>query len=187
MPILGIVNSFIQGGKLKKMANAIKPENVQYNENPEARKRLSLAGMYLNGRNPATAYAERNVQGNEANQIAQIGDLATDSSQALAYAAGIHGNSNNAYADIQNNEVLDQQRRYKNYTDAQEGIIQEGDKTYADKLRDYQEKMNLKNSYLAASMQNKQNAFNGIDALAVQLGGMALTGGFSGLGGKKRA
>jgi hypothetical protein len=186
MPILGIINSFVQGGKLKKMAGKINPVNAEYKENPEARKRLSLAEMYLNARNPATTYAERNVQGNEANQMAQIGDLAGDSSQALAYAAGVHGNTNNAYGNIQNNEVLDQQRRYKNYTDAQEGIIQEGDKTYADKLRDYQEKMNLKNSYLAASMQNKQAAFNGIDSLAVQLGGMALTGGFSGLG-KKRA
>lgn len=159
--------------KLKNQANAINPNDPKYNTSPYAQQRLGMAQTLLNARMPGASAMERNIYGNQANQLQNINRNATSGSQALAMGAAAQGQTNQAFQNLGVQEQQDYYNRLQNVTGAQQGMTQEGDKVYQDQLRDYQEKMSLKNAYEAAGMQNQTTAFNSLANTGLSGGMMA--------------
>lgn len=159
--------------KLKNMSNAINPNDPKYSTSPYAQQRLGLAQTLLNARMPGASAMERNIYGNQANQMQNVNRNATSGSQALAMGAAAQGQTNQAFQNLGVQEQQDYYNRLQNVTGAQQGMTQEGDKVYQDQLRDYQEKMSLKNAYLGASMQNKTTSYNSLANTGLSGGMMA--------------
>ena len=128
---------------------------------------------------PGAATMERNVFNNQANTFGQIDRNATDGSQALAMASATQGQTNNALQNMGLLENQNFQNNLNNLNQAQQGMINEGDKVYQDVIRKYNNSTNQKNQLMNAGQQNIKNGFN--DAL--NIGIAAFTGGF-GMGNK---
>ena len=143
-------------------------QDPTYTANPEAGKRLGMAQTLLNARMPGASAMERNIYGNQANQLANVNRNATDSSQALALGAAAQGQTNQAFQNLGVQEQQDYYNRLQNYTGAQQGVIQEGDKVYQDKVRRFQDLAGL----TGAGEQNTQGAWNSIANLG--FGGASL-------------
>lgn len=127
-----------------------------------------MAQSLLNARMPGASAMERNIYGNQANQLANVNRNATDSSQALALGAAAQGQTNQAFQNLGVQEQQDYYNRLQNYTGAQQGVIQEGDKVYQDKVRRFQDLAGL----TGAGEQNTQQGWNSIANLG--FGGASL-------------
>ena len=136
-------------------------QDPSYQANPIASQRMALAQQLLNARQPGAAAAERNIYGAQANQIANINRNATDASQALALAAGTQGQTNQAFGDLAQQEAAGYQQRYQNLVGAQEGVINEGDKVFQDRIR----RFNNLASIRGAQTQNTSNAWSSVSNL----------------------
>lgn len=133
--LAGAVGKMIGRGKANKQMNALLAQDPQYKENPLAKQRMGLAQQLLNARMPGAAAVERNIYGNQASYLSNASKVATDSSQLLALGAKAQGQTNAAFEDLGIQEAQDYQRRYGNLSQAQEGVINEQDKVYQDKIR----------------------------------------------------
>lgn len=158
----GMINGFSTASKLNRMANAITPVDPAYATSQYAKDRLSLAQNLLNARMPGASSLERNIEANQAAQDTNIDRNATSSAEALTMKAQAQGQTNQAMANLGTQEQQDYYNRLGNLSNAQQGMVAEGDKVYQDQLRDYQEKMQLKNAYMGAAMQNKAQAWNSL-------------------------
>lgn len=150
----GVINSFTSGNKLKNLLQ----NDPQYQVSPYASQRLSLAQNLLNARMPGATAMERNIYGNQANQLANVNRNATDASQALALGSAAQGQTNQAFQNLSTQEQQDYYNRLQNLTGAQQGMIQEGDKVYQDQVRRFQDLAGV----TGAQMQNTQGAWNSI-------------------------
>jgi hypothetical protein len=171
----GMISNAGSGSKL----DALIKQDPTYRQSPYAAQRLGLAQTLLNARMPGAAAMERNVYGNQANQLGNVNRNATDSSQALALGSAAQGQTNQAFQNLSTQEQQDYYNRYQNFTGAQQGMIAEGDKVYQDQMRRYQDLA----AVTGAKIQNKQTAWNslanfgiGAAGVASQLAGVAKTG-----------
>ncbi len=159
--------------QLNRMQKGINPMDPTYKVSPYAQQRLGLAQNLLNARMPGATAMERNIYGNQANQMANVERNATSGSQALAMGSAAQGQTNQAFQNLGVQEQQDYYNRLGNQTSALQGMTQEGDKVYQDQLRDYQEKMSLKNAYLGASMQNRTTSWNSLANMGLSGSAMA--------------
>lgn len=179
--IFGAINSLFQGGKQKRMAKKINPVNATYTES-EPIKDLYAEGQNLyQGRMAGATQAEQNILGNQANVLSNVGRNATSGSQALAVAAGVQGQTNQAFNDLALQEAQNKQQRFGIYSNVSQLMSQEGDKVFQDKLRKYYDDLNYKRALEGASMQNKAKAWGGLDnaimgAISLGTGGGLLAG-----------
>lgn len=150
----GLINSFSSGAKL----NALMRQDPSYQTSPYAAQRLNMAQTLLNARMPGATAMERNIYGNQSNQLANVNRNATDSSQALALGSAAQGQTNQAFQNLGTQEQQDYYNRLQNETGAQQGMIQEGDKVYQDQVRRFQDRAAL----TGAQMQNVQGAWNSV-------------------------
>ena len=133
--------------EMKKLLN----ESPSYHEDPRimqmANQRLGLANTLLNARMPGAAAAERNIYTNQANQLAGLNRGATDASQALAVAAGIGGQTNQAFENLGQQEAQDYYRRLENQGQAQQGVMNEAARIeknkYEDEYQGWKDKVGL--------------------------------------------
>jgi hypothetical protein len=98
--ILGSIGKMIARRKANKDMRNLISRNPQYQANPLAQERLSLAQTLLNARMPGAIQAERNIYGSQANQLANVNRNATDASQALAMGAATQGATNDAFVNL---------------------------------------------------------------------------------------
>jgi hypothetical protein len=175
--LIGGVGRLFARGKANKDLKRLMGQDPVYKENPLAKQRLGLASTLLNARMPGVAMAEKNLFANQANQISNINRNATDSAQALALATGTQGQTNAAIADLGMAEAQDYQRRYGNYTQAQEGVINEGDKVFQDNVRRFQNKVGMQGQI----NQNRQNSWGEISNLGFGLANFGMSGGMQGV------
>ena len=187
MPIFGAVNSFIQAGKQKKMAKKIKPVNAFYKESEYIKDLYGEGANLYKGRMAGASAAEQNIAQNAASTNAIAERNAGDASTLLAYAAGTQGAAGEQYSNLAVNEAQDKQRRFGIYSNVSQLMAQEGDKVFQDKLRNYYDDLNYKRALEGASMQNKANAWGGLDkaimgGVSLLAPGGALAGAFGGGG-----
>jgi hypothetical protein len=198
--LIGGIGKMFGRGKANREMDKLLAKNPVYSENPLARQRLGLAQTLLNARMPGAAAVERNLFTNQATQLNRLDRGATDASQALAAAAGIGAGTDNSLNQLGIAEAQDYQRRLSNLTNAQEGVIQEGDKVFQDQTRRYNDEFSVR----GAQQQNRQNTWgdvsnfgfefanfatknpgmfggqsNGISGMATPTQGMMRTGNFS--------
>ena len=188
LPLIGIgiglaggIGRLIARGKANKDLSKLMSMNPTYKENPLAKQRLGLAQTLLNARMPGSAAVERNIFANQANQVSNINRGATDSAQALALATGTQGVTNNSIADLGVAESQDYQRRLGNYSQAQEGVINEQDKVFQDGVRRFQDQTQI----TGMKNQNRQNSWGEISNMGFGIANFGLAGGLDGLFGSK--
>lgn len=181
----GAVGKMFARGKSNREMRRLEGEDPEYKSNPLAAERLAIARSLLNARTPGAARVERNIYANQGNQIANIMQNATDSSQALALASQAYGQTGSQLQQLGLNEEQDYQRRYNNLVEAQQGAITEGDKVYNDTLRRYDNRVN----FAQAKSENRQNTWGDISNLGFALTNFGFAGGFEKMfgGGAKSA
>lgn len=172
--LVGAVGKMIGRGKANREMNKLLSQDPTYKENPLARQRMGLAQQLLNARMPGASALERNIYANQANYMGNVGRNATDSSQALALGAASQGQTNNALGQLGINEAQDYQRRYSNLSNAQEGVINEGDKVYQDQVRRFGNLSQIR----GAQNANRQNTWGDISNLGFSAMNFGLQGGF---------
>lgn len=173
----GAIGKMFGRGRANRELNKLISQNPSYQINPEAQKRLALANTLLNARMPGAAQVERNIYSNQANRLGQLQRNATDSSQLLALGAAAQGQSNEAFQNLGIQEGQDYYNRLQNLTGAQQGMINEGDKVYQDKVRQFNDLMSIR----GAQQQNRQNTWGDISNLGFSLMDFANKGGFKGM------
>lgn len=177
--ILGGIGKMIGRGAANRKMKRLLKEDPVYNENPIAKQRMGLAQTMLNARMPGAQAVQNNIYGSQANAMSNIQRGATDSSQALAMAAGVQGSTNDAFNNLGVQEAQDYQRRYSNLSDAQEGVVREGDKVFSDKTRRFGNKMQVN----GAINENRQNNWGDVSGMGFGLADFAMKGGFDGFKG----
>jgi hypothetical protein len=172
--LVGAIGKMFGRGKANRQMDKLLREDPQYSANPLAAERLQLARTLLNSRMPGAASAERNILTGQAGQIGNINRNATDASQAIAAAAGVGADTNNAFEGLANQEAMDFQRRQGNLSNAQEGMIQEGDKVFNDQVRRFDNKVAVR----GAQNQNRQANWGDVSNLGFGLMDFGMSGGF---------
>lgn len=172
--LIGGIGQMFSRGKANKELGQLMNQDPSYQANPIAKERYGLAQTLLNSRMPGSASMERNIYQNQANTIGNVQRNATDSSQALALAAGTQGQTNQAFNQLGMEEANDYQRRYGNLVGAQEGMINEGDKVYNDSVRRYGDKVQIK----GAQQQNRMDNWQTLSNMGFGLGDFGLSSGF---------
>lgn len=170
---LGLVGGLIGGiGKLFARGKANRDlRDLQKQDPVYDTGRLNLARTLLNARMPGASSAERNIYGNQANQVANINRNATDSSQALALGAGTQGVTNQAFEQLGDQENQDYQRRYGN-------VVNEENNKYQDQVRRYGDKAQI----LGAQNENRQNSWTEVSNMGFGLADYGLAANNKGVG-----
>lgn len=174
--LIGSIGKLFGRKKANMQMNALLAKDPTYTENPIARQRLGLAQTLLNARMPGAASVERNILGNQGNLLGRVDRGATDASQALAASAAIGANTDNALNDLGISEANDYSRRLGFLTDAQQGLINEGDKVYNDKVRRYGNEFQVR----GAQNENRQNSWGDISNFGFSLANFGVNNGIGG-------
>jgi hypothetical protein len=175
--LAGAIGGMFSRGKANREMEQLLGQDPAYQENPLARQRLGLAQTLLNARMPGAARAEQNIFQNQANAVGTATRAATDSSQLLAAAAGAQGQTNNAVNDLEQQEALDYQRRFNNYEQANQGVINEGDKVFQDQTRRFNDRVQVK----GAQAQNRAANWQSLSNAGFGLADFGMSGGFDNL------
>lgn len=159
--LVGGIGSIFSAMGANKKLQALMGADPAYQENPLVKQRLGLTQTLLNARAPGAAYQEANIYGNQANTMATVNRNATSGSQALATAAGVQGQTDQAFANLGEQETQDYQRRFNNYTGALEQQVGEDDKAYQDRIRRFQDQAQIE----GAQQANTSNAWKSLSNL----------------------
>jgi hypothetical protein len=173
--LIGSIGKMFGNAKANKQLGVLEGQDPTYQSSPYASQRLGLAETMLNSRMPGSATIDRGIESNQSNTIDAFKRGATDSSQFLLGAAGTQGTANAATTQ----EGLDQnqyfQNNLKNLTGAQEGMVNEGDKVFADQTRRFQDKAQIQGAMNA----NRQNTWQSLSNTGYGLADFGMNGGFS--------
>lgn len=175
--LIGGIGSIFGNKKSNRELDKLMKQNPAYKANPIASQRMALAQQLLNARAPGAAAQERNIYGSQANTLANVNRNATDSSQALALAAGVQGQTNQSFNQLGIQEGQDYYNRLNNLSGAQQGVIQEGDKVYQDQVRRFQDLASIR----GAQNSNRQATWQGVSNLGFGLMNFGLSGGANGM------
>lgn len=154
------VIKLIQGLHQNHLANKINVPEASYETSPYAKNILAEATRLKNSQMPGMSAARDNIYGNEANAIGSVERNATSGAQALATIAGISGNTNQAFQGLANQQNQYAQNQEQNYVNANQGMINEGDKVYQDRVRQQQQAIAEKNALRGAGTQNMGGGLN---------------------------
>lgn len=172
--IAGGIGKMIGRGKSNRQLKALQGQDPKYAENPIAKQRMALAQTLLNARMPGAMQAERNIYQSAANTLGGAQRNATDASQLLAVGAAAQGRQDQSFVDLGQAEASDYQRRLTNLEQAQQGMINEGDKVYQDQIRRFGNQMQIQ----GAMAENRQNTWGDISNMGFGLADFGLAGGF---------
>lgn len=178
----GAVSKLFGRKKANRALDELLTHDPTYQRNKTVDSRLGLASTLLNSRMPGAATVERNIYGNQANQFGQINRNATDASQAIAAAAGTQAGADQAFNKLGLEEEQDYQRRYGNFTNAQESSINEDDKVYQDQVRKFGVLAQIRGAQSGNNTAGAQDVSN----LGFGLADFGLNGGFSNFFGRKK-
>ena len=183
--LIGGIGKMFGRAKANRELKALAKQDPTYSSDPRimqmANQRLGLANTLLQARAPGAMQAERNIYSTQAGQLAGLNRSATDASQALAVAAGIGGQTQDAFTNLGQQEAQDYYRRLENQGQAQQGVMNEAQRVegnmFNDQLRKYQNKMDIQ----GAMQQNRQNTWGDISNLGFGLADFGMSGGFNGM------
>lgn len=162
--IFSAVGKGLKAHKLNKLADKVVVPDANYEQSPYAANILGEALRLKNAPMPGMAAATQNIYGNRANTAAGIERNATSGSQSLNMLAAAQGNTDQAFQGL-----AGQQNQYglsmlNNYNNANQGMTDELDKTFQDKVRKQQLKINEKNGLRQAATNYSSGAFDSLTA-----------------------
>jgi len=177
------VGKFISGAKQTKESKKINPIWQQYQQNPFAKQQLGIAQQLFNGRMAGAPQLQNNIFSSQGNTLDAINRNATDSSQALALAAGAQGQTNESLQDLQIKEAQNKAMMLQNLNQAYGVNIGEGDKEYQSMLQKYGMDVDRKDALRNAGAQNKYGSISDLASMAFTGGTSGMFGGLGGNGG----
>lgn len=187
MNTVGTIFGAVAGIKADKKLSKLLEQDPTYTQSPYAKERYELAKTLLNSRMAGAATMERGIYGGAANAYGNIGRNTTDSSQALALAAGIQGQAGDQFTKLGQLEGEDYYKKLGNLTGAQEGMTQEHKDLFDDAVRRWQDKVNINQAQYAMRQQGAKNINSYGDSMNSSLtsmgSGMGSGGGMSAGGG----
>lgn len=187
MNTVGTIFGAIAGMKADKKLSKLLEQDPTYTSSPYAKERYDMAKNLLNSKMAGSATMERGIYGGAANAYGNIQRNTTDSSQALALAAGIQGQAGDQFDKLGQFEAQDYQQKLGNLTGAQEGMTQEHKDLFDDQVRRWQDKVNVNQAQYAMRMQGAKNINSYGDSMNSSLtsmgSGMGAGGGMSAGGG----
>jgi hypothetical protein len=142
------------------LANKINVPAASYETSPYAQKILDEATRLKNSRMPGYQDASNNIAVNGSNAMGSVERNATSGAQALAMDSAIQGNTNNADQQLSTQQNQYAQNQEQNYVNANQGMINEGDKVYQDRVRQQQQAIAEKNALRGAGTQNFGGGLN---------------------------
>lgn len=163
----GIIK-MIQSGDQKRKFNKLIDAQGTYQSDPSVEGNLSLAQNAYNGRMAGAAALEKNILASQATASDAVRRSSTDSSQVLALAAGLQGNTNASLGQLAIQEEASRAQRFGQVQSAVAMMNQEKTKEWQDELR----KLNMKLGVKAAHYDNINSGVGDI----VSGGGMAIQG-----------
>lgn len=175
---VGTIAANLEGDKTRRRLLSMIGTDPQYQESPYAKSRLGLAQQLINSRAPGAQGQERNIYAQQANQTANIDRNATDSTQALLLGSANQGRTDQNFANLGISEAQDYYRRLENLNQANEGMTQEHQASFDDKVRRWQDQGNIFMARNQIRQQQGQNLEN--------LGSMFMGSSFGGAGGAKK-
>lgn len=178
MGTVGGIFSAIAGIKADKQLSKLIKEDPKYTSSPYAQNTLGLAQTLLNGRMAGASAKERNLYGSQANQISNINRNATDSSQALALAAGAQGQTNAGFDNLQMQEGQDYNNKLNNLNQANQGMTAEHKDLFDDSVRRWQDQVNT----VMTQYKMRQKGGNDVGQWGAGLSSMGGGGGMGGGG-----
>jgi len=195
-PLLGIgaalgavseIGKFISGVKQSKEAKKINPIWQQYQQNPFAKKQLSLAqNAYADPSMGTRGQFQRNLFSSQGNTIDAINRNATDSSQALALQMASQGQTNESLSNENMNFMNNKAAMLQNLNQAYGVNINEGNKEYESLLQKYGMDVQRKDALKSSGATNMYNAGSSLGGLAVMGGQLGMFGGGGGQGGNQQ-
>jgi len=156
----GLISGIITRNNAKKRLKELEKQDPEYQISPYAKQRLALAQTTLNSRAAGAAQAERNIFQTQANTIGAANRNATDSSQALSVAAASQGQTNDSFEQLAAMEAQAGEARKDQLYAAQDVMTAENDKDYDNKVRHWQDRVNIVMGKNALSQQNAQSLAN---------------------------
>lgn len=175
--VVGAVGGIVSRSKANKKLSKLQQqaEANKYVENPLARQRLGLANTLLNARMPGAAAAEKNIYRSGASAFSNAQRNATNSNQVLGLGAAIQGQEGQQFENLAGMEDQDYQRRYANQENAQQGVINEGDKVQGSK----QQVLGQQAQIQGAQAANTANNWSTVSNLGFSAANFGMNGGFS--------
>lgn len=162
MGIFSAVGRGIKARKLNKLADGVVVPDATYQTSPYAQNILDESQRLKNAQMPGMATASQNIMGNQANAVAGIDRNANSGSQALALLSGAQGNTNQAFQGLQDKQNAYSMNMLTNYNSANEGMTNELDKVYQDKVRKQKMKIDEKNGLRGSANANSDAAWNAL-------------------------
>lgn len=159
--MFGLIQGLANIKRQKKANQALDKllaQDPERQDNPYAAKQLGIAQQLFNGRMAGAPQLERNIFTAQANQQGNINRNATDSSQALALGAAAQGQTDQSLQNLQTSEQQNKYSMLQNLNKAYGGMIDEGDKSFGDKVRRFGDLASIRGQ----QQQNKTNALNGV-------------------------
>jgi hypothetical protein len=183
--LIGGIGKMFGRAKANRELKALAKQDPTYSADPRimqmANQRLGLANTLLNARAPGAMQAERNIYSTQGNQLAGLNRSATDASQALAVAAGIGGQTQDAFTNLGQQEAQDYYRRLGVQGEAQQGVMNEAQRVETNSFQDQIRKFDNKMAIQGAMQQNRQNTWGDISNLGFGLADFGMSGGFNGM------
>jgi hypothetical protein len=155
--IQGIANIFRQKSANKALDKLLS-QDVTYNKSPFAAQQLAVAKNMFNGRMAGAPQFQNNIFSSQANTLDAVNRNATDSSQALAIAAGAQGQTSQSLEDLQMREAQNKAMMLQNLNQAYGTNIDEDYKVYGDQVRRFGNLAEIRGQ----QQQNKTSALNGV-------------------------
>lgn len=172
--VAGAIGDLFGNKKANRKLEALIGQDPSYKVNPIAGERLDFARQLLKARTPGMATAERNIYANQGTQMSRIARNATDSSQLLALGATSQAQTNQSLENLGMQESQDYYNRLGILNQAQEGMINEGDKVYQDQVRRFEDLAKIR----GAQNQNRQNTWQGVSNMGFGLLNFGLSAGY---------
>lgn len=177
--MLGGILSASAANKARKGLDRLKWEDPVYEASPYAKNTLGLAQTLLNSRMAGSEEMARNTYGAQANTISNINRNATDSSQALALAAGAQGQTDAAFDSLHTKEAQDSYNKINNLNNANQGMTAEHQAMFDDNVRRWMNKVNINQAKFGMAQVGAQSAMQIGQGLAMATrdrGGEAVMG-----------
>lgn len=161
-----------------KTLDAMGNADPLYTGSPYAQNTLGLAQTLLNSRMAGVQRYTNNIYGSQANTLSGINRNATDSSQALALAAGVQGQTDASFGNLQQMEAQDYNSKVANLNQANQGMTAEGDKIYDSIKNKWQDQVNIAMTNYKIRTKKRQDtarviggAFTGLGSVLGSVGG----------------
>jgi hypothetical protein len=151
-------------------------EDPVYTRSKMPGMRLGLANQLFNGRMAGATDLQNNIFSNQASYQAGITRNATDASSAMSGLAAGLGMTDESLAGLQTKEKENKYSMLQNLNDAYGAMQGEDQMVEQDKVRRYQDKVQLKGAQAANKLAKRKALWNTVTSIA-NMGISAATGG----------